>query len=373
MSIQWKCVKCETVMLSKCPVQRNIHCEGTHESQYIKMNTVANVVRVKEDHHEVFLNVTVYDNSSKADIVRKALDWAGAKAEPVDFNSAYCDHIWVIADSVNHECSLGCQHPNWSDRDKILAELKENSTPTTKSLDKEFYNVIHNDLYQYANGLIKHIPGYLAYEDKQQVYYKIMDCLTHAQCNIRRDMVKLRDGINVLPMYKVRAQGRTFQCDSIPELHTYCMGLKVQGIGFNLSKLRSNYSSYERWEPSLEELNLNLYCEACSKLLENELTYLEGKAYHPKCAAKKLDWTVIKNRKIVWRAPKDFEFRPTVSNIEHDSLARSVIRRAGYLGDCILEVDPRLVRYARRYNHIVIKAQCTLELAEKILEQLNRN
>lgn len=371
MSIQWKCVKCETTMISKCPVQRNIHCEGSIETRYIKSNTAAYVARVKDNHHEVFLNVSVYDSGSKTKIIRQALDWAGAKASEEDFNSAYCDHVWVIADPTIHECSLGCQHYNWSDRDKVLAELKEKEGPTTESLNHEISLAVNNDLTQYAKGLVQYIPESLKYNDKRDRYCTIMDGLRNLQYQVNNGMTKLRENRNVLPMYEVQAEGRQYSCDSVHELHAYCMGLKLQGIAFKLSKLRPGYSGYEWWEPSREELDLNLYCEACSIPLDDEVSFFEGKPYHSKCAAKKRDWQVVRHRKIVWRAPKDFDIYPSLSP---DVLTRAIVERLGnWLGCYVYHVDPNHVRYARKYNHVVIQAECTLAQAEEIIERLNRN
>ena len=317
MSIQWRCIKCETTMLSKCPAQRNIHCEGSNESRAIACNTAMHIIRMEAEHNEVVLRTTVFDNASdQAAILLKVLEYAGAKADPIAVTQAYCDHYWVIDDLENRTCTLGCEHNNWSDRERLLAELKnvEIPKPTPESVDRDIYRAISPLLDEYQNYLVRNQSAQLSYDEKRTAYCRIADSTYVMKHILNKNMTAIREGRPIQPMYQVNVGKEKIECNSKEMLTAVVRGLLLQGIEHYVLKLRDGYSGYD----SCDE-EISIVCGICGQFIENDYVSHDGVPVHPACKNKALNALKVKSRKLRWN--------PDTERLKHDYMAKFEVLR----------------------------------------------
>lgn len=266
------------------------------EIQGVKVTTTADIIRIADEHQEVVLNVSVYQPGSRAETIKRALQYAGADLTPELFNMAYCVHHWVLADPDAKTCSLGCEHNNWSDRDRLLAEKIKVEAPTPETMDREAFYAIHGILNVYGKGLVEHL-SHKSYEARQQAYYKIWDSLHQIRASLGQQMSAVREGRDVLPKFEVWYGDKSMRCNSIDDLKTICLGLKLQGHEYKIYQLRDSNSGYAA---PPEPLDTGLACYLCNKPMESEMQLLENRLCHAACVELNKAEAVIKIRSFNW-------------------------------------------------------------------------
>lgn len=118
----WKCIFCGTGILSKCPGQRS----EFFNPRISMIQSVVTVDRIDyagtrlEGSTELMLTYTAGSEYSTVEIVRNL---ATMLAEDGVIESLTCDHRWVLNSETECHCSLGHEHHNLTDAERIKTEI----------------------------------------------------------------------------------------------------------------------------------------------------------------------------------------------------------------------------------------------------------
>lgn len=141
MSDMWKCIDCGTVMMSKCPGQRNTF----YGPEVTMIQSVVTVDRV--DYHgtrieglsELFVSYTAGSDKTTAEQFRNLAEML---AKPGVLESMTCDHTWVMNSETETTCCLDHKHSNLTDVERIKADRKTAAKALSiQSTVKELANV----------------------------------------------------------------------------------------------------------------------------------------------------------------------------------------------------------------------------------------
>ena len=273
------CIKCNTVISSKCPGQRSTFY--SHEEQMMRNALATHVLDVGQQKKEVFLNLTFWgDNTENVDPVIETIKTLSEWQEKLV--SVTCNHHFVLNSTEQTKCQLGCTHDNLNDKEQLLAEYAEHAKVEFKVTFedvKETYSQFLSTQINLATSNLKNLCPEVKYDDPKydefrRWYFVFQDEMDHIKYDVQKGLQRLKKDQPYRKKYEVR-----FGYDSdIPALYTddifqaeaVYKHYRSRSIKCNLGELRPEKkdSTNINYYPLEQDVDRRVKCCECGERMK---------------------------------------------------------------------------------------------------------
>lgn len=199
---EWICAYCGAQAHSKCPSQRNVF--PLDQVGASLSHTLAIQVIHGPERQELFLNMTDYTKEANdAELV----NWTITRLHECKTSviGLLCDHHYVLNSNTRKKCSMGCDHHNLKDIDRLNEERKAKPPKTVSygSITTEAAEVASNAARQAAK-LIRSLHYEEEYADRMKSMDRIQSMEDMAARAVYTAVKSITADGSGLPKYKVR-------------------------------------------------------------------------------------------------------------------------------------------------------------------------